>query len=220
MTDSVRVEVSVPGVAVGWVALEELVNGPSPAGLQAEIAQAVQLAVASAEAPDRMARKSALRNLLRFGKYKPTGRAKPASEYLLGAASEGRFPSINFLADLNNLISLETLFPISVLDLELVGVDCLGIRRGRPGEFYIFNGSGQVLELEDLLLAARMPGDDPCATPVKDRHTTKTGPETHRALALLYAPEALREEAAEAAIRFAALGQQYSGAKISWGLVP
>jgi hypothetical protein len=39
-----------------------------------------------------------VRDLLRHGGYKPTGRGKPSSEYLLGAAAEGGMPAIN-LAD-------------------------------------------------------------------------------------------------------------------------
>lgn len=216
---AVNLEVTVSGLVVGWALLEGVSNGSSPEGLQAAIAQAVKEAVALVEAPERVARKSAVRNLLRHGNYKPTGRGKPASEYLLAAAVAGKFPSINLLADLNNLISLETLLPISVVDLDLVGADCFSVRRGKPGEYYIFNGSGQVLELEDLLLAARSPGDEPFATPVKDRHSTKTGPETRRALALVYAPESCSVVAEAATRRFAELSERFAGASAAWGMV-
>src|SRR5271169_5922471 len=40
-------------------------------------------------------RKAAVRNMLRFGSYKPSGRSKPASEYLLGAALSSSFPMVN-----------------------------------------------------------------------------------------------------------------------------
>ena len=39
--------------------------------------------------------RSAVRDLLRHGGFKPTGRSKPASEYLLRAAREERLTSIN-----------------------------------------------------------------------------------------------------------------------------
>lgn len=55
----------------------------------------------------------------RNGRYKPTGRGKPANEYLLRAANDGTFPSINGLVDSNNLLSLEHMVPISVWDLDL-----------------------------------------------------------------------------------------------------
>src|SRR5579884_2517050 len=45
--------------------------------------------------------KEAVRNLLKRGGFKPSGRNKPASEYLAQAAREGRFPTINNLVDVN-----------------------------------------------------------------------------------------------------------------------
>src|SRR3712207_7695492 len=50
----------------------------------------------------------ALPILLRNGGFRPSGRNKPASEYLAQAAREGRFPRINNLVDVNNLVSLRS----------------------------------------------------------------------------------------------------------------
>jgi len=215
-------EILVPasGVAVGWAVVEGMANGPSPPALALDLDRALIEAPGRAAAPETAGRKGAVRDLLRHGAYKPTGRGKPASEYLLAAALEGRFPRINVLADLNNLVSLESLLPISVVDLDRAGAEAFTVRWGRAGESYVFNPSGQVLELEDLLLMARLPEDRPLATPVKDCQETKTGPETARALALVYAPESLRAEAGRAAERFAALAQRHAGASTGWGLLP
>jgi len=91
-----------------------------------------------------------VRGLLRRGGFKPSGRNKPASEYLAQAAREGRFPRINNLVDVNNLISLESGLPISLLDLAAVG-ERAEIRYGAPGEKYVFNSGGQEIELAGLI---------------------------------------------------------------------
>ncbi len=69
--------------------------------------------------------KDAVRGMLRAGGFKPAGRQKPASEYLAQSAREGRFPSINGPVDCNNLLSLETGLPISLLDADEIGTEAL-----------------------------------------------------------------------------------------------
>ena len=63
--------------------------------------------------------RGAVRDLLRHGGYKPTGRGKPASEYLIRAVTEGALSSINAAVDCCNAVSLHSGLPISVVDLEL-----------------------------------------------------------------------------------------------------
>lgn len=60
--------------------------------------------------------RSATRDLLRHGGYKPTGRGKPASEYLVRAATEGVLGSINPAVDACNAVSLNSGLPISLVD--------------------------------------------------------------------------------------------------------
>jgi len=133
--------------------------------------------------------RSRVRGIFRHGKYKPSGRGKPASEYLLRAAIAGEFPLVNGPVDVNNAISLESGFPGSIFDADRSGPHLL-LRRGRPGEEYVFNPSGQSIDLEDLLLVCRRTegGWEPCGNAVKDAMTTKTGPETRNVVAVLYAP--------------------------------
>ena len=45
----------------------------------------------------------AVRDLLRSGGFKPTGRSKPASEYLIKAAAEESLTSINLAVDACNV---------------------------------------------------------------------------------------------------------------------
>ena len=62
--------------------------------------------------------REAVRALLRHGGFKPTGRSKPASEYLLKAVREGLLAPINLAVDVCNVVSLHSGLPVSVVDLE------------------------------------------------------------------------------------------------------
>jgi len=130
-----------------------------------------------------------VRGMLRYGKYKPSGRSKPASEFLLRAALSETFPLVNGPVDVNNAISLESGFPGSIFDADRSGRRLL-LRRGLPGESYVFNPSGQTIDLQDLLLVCRECADgwEPCGNPVKDAMSTKTTAETRAVVAVLYAP--------------------------------
>ncbi len=142
-------------------------------------------------------RKSAVRDMLRHGKYKPAGRSKPSSEYLLAAALErgegqppqGAFPLVNGPVDANNAVSLEWGYPASIFDAAKTGFG-LRLRRGLPGESYVFNQSGQLIDLEDLLCACAMIEGEwkPCGNPVKDALDTKVLGQAREVLALIYAP--------------------------------
>jgi DNA/RNA-binding domain of Phe-tRNA-synthetase-like protein len=137
-------------------------------------------------------RKAAVRDMLRHGKYKPAGRSKPSSEYLLAAALEaaGAFPLVNGPVDANNAVSLEWGYPASVFDLAKTGPELL-VRRGLAGEAYVFNPSGQEIELEDLLVVCRRAGPgtwEPCGNPVKDAMATKVFEDARDVAAAVYAP--------------------------------
>lgn len=204
--EGVEISTNVEGLAAGVVVARGCAVGPAPEALTAEIAEAIRAAV------EDDAIKGAVRDLLRFGKYKPTGRGKPASEYLAKAAREDRFPAINNLVDVNNLVSLRTQLPISLIDVDRAGSEQLLIRRGRTGESYVFNTSGQEIGLEDLLLVASMPDDTPRANPVKDSMSSKLNDDSKNVVAVLYAPASLREGLEAATASFAALLTEYSGA--------
>ncbi len=130
-----------------------------------------------------------VRRMLKHGKYRASGRGRPASEFLLRAALNGRFPLINPPVDVNNAISLETGLPGSIFDARLSGRRLL-LRWGRPGESYAFNRSGQTIDLEDLLVVCRLRNDTwvPCGNPVKDAMETKISEATRDVIAVLYAP--------------------------------
>jgi DNA/RNA-binding domain of Phe-tRNA-synthetase-like protein len=166
-------------------------------------------------------RRAAVRGMLRFGKYKPAGRSKPSSEYLLGAALQGGFPLVCGPVDVNNAVSLEWGYPASLFDLELSGHKLL-LRRGAAGESYVFNSSGQSIDLEDLLCICRLHDGVwiPCGNPVKDAMATKIRESTRSVAAVIYAP--LSEPLASleaAAARFALLLHSECGAPETGWLV-
>jgi len=164
----------------------------------------------------------AVRDLLKFGRYRATGRGKPASEFLLNSALAGEFPVVNDVVDANNVISLGCGYPASVLDAELTGPDLL-VRRGGAGEAYVFNRAGHAIELEDLLLVCRRTGAgwEPCGNPVKDAMATKVHAGTTAVAAVLYQPATEPPERLATACRnFASLLASACGAeKSSWSLV-
>src|SRR6476469_3119045 len=94
---------------------------PRPLGAISDTARLTALLALDAETPLRSddAVRTAVRDLLRHGGYKPTGRGKPASEYLIRAVGEGALSSINAAVDCCNAVSLHSGLPISVVDLAL-----------------------------------------------------------------------------------------------------
>ncbi|HLQ39196.1 MAG TPA: phenylalanine--tRNA ligase beta subunit-related protein [Planctomycetota bacterium] len=163
---------------------------PSPEWLAA-------LLVPGAVAPLRPdeALRTAVRDLLRRRGYKPTGRGKPSSEYLVAAATAGRLGRINAAVDAGNVASLHSGLPISVVDLDRMSpplrVDVPG-----DGEQYVFNNAGQTIFVGGL--PCLYDGAGPCANAVKDAQRTKTSAATTRVLAIVWGtavPHADRPEA-------------------------
>ena len=129
-----------------------------------------------------------VRTLLRHGGYKPAGRGKPASEYLVGAMAEGRFPAINAGVDICNIVSLHSGLPISLVDLDRVS-GALSIRIAPAGTTYAFNPSGQVIDASGLVCLFDELG--PTGTAVKDAQRTKTNDDTRVTLTIVWGTVAL-----------------------------
>ena len=124
-----------------------------------------------------------VRDLLRNGKFRPTGRSKPASEYLLQASASGTLPPINLAVDVCNLVSLHSGLPISVVDLSKTHPP-LRIDVAEPKSQYEFNRSGQTMDLSDLLCLFDQ--DGPCANAVKDSQRTKTDSKTRETITVIW----------------------------------
>jgi DNA/RNA-binding domain of Phe-tRNA-synthetase-like protein len=155
-----------------------LLNATAPAPLQAD---------------DQL--REAVRALLRHGGFRPAGRSKPASEYLLKAAADGRLEPINAAVDVCNAVSLHSGLPISVADLDRTRPP-LRVGLAGAGASYVFNAAGQTIDLSGLLCLHD--ADGPCANAVKDAQRTKTGPATVRTLTLIWGTNARLGHAAAA----------------------
>lgn len=127
--------------------------------------------------------KKSVRQLLRHGGYRPAGRGKPSSEWLHRSATDGKLSSIYPLVDLGNAASLATGIPLSVVDLDRVEAP-LGISLGLPGEKYVFNRSGQEIDISGLLCLRDRSGA--CANAVKDSQRTKTDTATRQAMIVIW----------------------------------
>ena len=137
--------------------------------------------------------RAAVRDMLRVGGYKPTGRGKPASEYLVRAAGEGALDSINLAVDACNAVSLHGGLPISVVDLDLA-TPPFRIAVAPAGSAYVFNRGGQEIDLAGLLCLSDDAG--PCANAVRDSQRSKTRPETTRTLSVVWAAAGLEDRLA------------------------
>jgi DNA/RNA-binding domain of Phe-tRNA-synthetase-like protein len=173
---------------------------PSPATLQGLLAIEATAPVKS----DDVVRE-AVRALLRQGGFKPTGRSKPASEYLLKAVREGLLTPINLAVDACNAVSLHSGLPISVIDFDRAR-EPFRVGLAPRGASYVFNPAGQVIDLGGLLCLFDVEG--PCGNAVKDAQRTKTGPETRRTLSLIWGTHRLPGRAARAEEWYCSLLQE------------
>ena len=150
--------------------------------------------------------REAVRTLLRHGGFKPAGRSKPASEYLLKAAADNALSSINLAVDACNVVSLHSGLPISVVDLDRARAP-LRVGIAMAGASYVFNASGQAIDLSGLLCLFDAAG--PCANAVKDAQRTKTVDQTRRTLSLIWGTKSLAGRATQAETWYRRLLEQH-----------
>jgi DNA/RNA-binding domain of Phe-tRNA-synthetase-like protein len=183
-----------------------LAEMPSPSWL-------VELLAAGADVPVRAdeAIRADVRALLRHGGYKPSGRGKPASEFLVRAAAEGSLGSINLAVDLCNAVSLASGLPVSVVDLDLAAPP-LHVGIAPADTSYVFNASGQEIRLTGLLCLHDAAG--PCANAVKDSQRTKTHAGTRRTMCLVWGTRT-RPEHTAATVRWYAQLHERAGARVT-----
>jgi DNA/RNA-binding domain of Phe-tRNA-synthetase-like protein len=127
--------------------------------------------------------RGAVRDVLRQFGYKPTGRGKPASEYLLRAVGENALSAINLAVDVCNAVSLHAGLPISVVDLARTQGP-LKVAVAPASTEYVFNLAGQVIDVAGL--PCLFDADGACANAVKDAQRTKTTAETRSTLSLVW----------------------------------
>lgn len=134
--------------------------------------------------------KKAVRDLLRAGGYKPSGRGRPASESLVKALCDERYPTIHPVVDFFNYLSVETGLPISVLDAGSIQGDW-SFRLGADEESYVFHPSGQELKVSGLLVLVDDSG--PTGSPVKDAQRTKVSASTTEFLVVIWGTNRLSD---------------------------
>lgn len=197
---------TIDGLAVG------LLTVAYPARLAEVAAPPAALLRLDADTPleRNEAVRAAVRDLLRRDGYKPTGRGKPASEYLVKAAEAARLGPINAAVDACNAVSLHSGLPISVVDLDRARAP-LAIGVGGESDAYVFNASGQEIRLKGLI--ALRDADGFCANPVRDSQRTKTHDATTRTLSVVWAPAALADRLGAALAWYADLVRA-SGAQV------
>ena len=130
------------------------------------------------------------RDMLRVCGFKPTGRSKPAAEYLIKAVEKGILSAINVPVDICNAVSLHSGIPISVVDCDLL-TEPLRVGPAEKETRYVFNASGQEMDIGGLLCLWDAKG--PCANAVKDSQRTKTNPQTKRVLTLMWGTQDLAQ---------------------------
>jgi DNA/RNA-binding domain of Phe-tRNA-synthetase-like protein len=142
------------------------------------------------------ASREAVRRLLRHGGFKPAGRSKPASEYLVKAVGDKTLGAINAAVDVCNVVSLHSGLPISVVDLAKAKPP-FRIAVAAAGASYVFNASGQSIDLAGLLCLLDALG--PCGNAVKDAQRTKTDAATRETLTVIWGTTELPGRAERAA---------------------
>jgi DNA/RNA-binding domain of Phe-tRNA-synthetase-like protein len=158
------------------------------------------LALLSLDAPAPLrgddAVREAVRRMLRHGGFKPAGRSKPASEYLVKAVGDKTLGPINAAVDVCNIVSLHSGLPISVVDLAKAKPP-FRIAVAPAGASYVFNASGQSIDLGGLVCL--FDADGPCGNAVKDAQRTKTDAATRETLTVIWGTTELPGRAEQAA---------------------
>jgi DNA/RNA-binding domain of Phe-tRNA-synthetase-like protein len=158
---------------------------PTPLGEMPSPAWLLDLLKLDAAAPLARAEdvRAAVRDVLRHHGYKPTGRGKPSSEYLLREAGAEGITPINLAVDCCNAVSLNSGLPISVVDADLA-TPPWRIAVAAEGASYVFNPSGQTIDLAGIPCLFDAAG--PCANAVKDAQRTKPHAGTRRTVTVIW----------------------------------
>jgi DNA/RNA-binding domain of Phe-tRNA-synthetase-like protein len=153
--------------------------------------------------------RGAVRDMLRHGGYKPTGRGKPASEYLVRAAEQSSLRSINLAVDACNIVSLHSGLPISVVDVARAAPP-FRIALAAEGAKYVFNPAGQEIDVSGLVCLFDTEG--PCGNAVKDSQRTKTDEATRDTLSVIWGCAGFESQLAAATAWYHQLLQQAGAA--------
>lgn len=182
----ISIQNNIPELALGSLTLAGVKSPPYDATFEDWFSEQLEHAARAVTEPGWEERRNSVRALLRKGGFKPSGRSKPAQEYLLRCLTEKNFPRVNRAVDCLNIVSVRTGFPISLLKKDCFP-DGATLRFGQPGESYVFNSVGHELDLDGLIcVCGGDRRDTPLGTPVKDSLAGKIDGETSDVVFFVY----------------------------------
>jgi DNA/RNA-binding domain of Phe-tRNA-synthetase-like protein len=225
MATQVLRSIDDPRLMLGVVEVRDGAVREASAALQARAAALAGM-ICAADYAIPEARRVAVRQLLKSGGFSPTGRNRPSHELLINDMKErGEFHHINNVVDVNNVVSLEALLPVSIFDAAKLARPVL-VRHGREGESYVFNQSGQVLDVKRCIVCAHFPEGSgtegaPIGSPVKDSLATKIYEGAQHFLGVIYGTTETHSlnQMTEATERFAALLAEETGGWVERSVV-
>ena len=137
-------------------------------------------------------------------------RYRPSGEALVRRILKGQdLYHINCIVDINNICSIESLFPLGAYDCKHIIGD-VSIRLGTGDEVY--QGIGKQINIAGKLVSADSEGA--FGSPIADSERTKITEVTREVLVLLYAPQSTDNSDVRQTIdRFADLAREYAGAQ-------
>lgn len=203
MALSVEVSPNLPALQVGIVEVTGVDVTDASSDLRTFCVEVAQEAIANCHLPAWEQQCQEIRQLLRHGKFKASGRSKPAQEYLLRCVTtDGVLPTINAPVDLLNAVSLRCNLPISLLSIDKCS-DRLWVDRGQAGEKFVFNSAGHEIDLTDLITTYDVSTQPmrPVGTPIKDSMAGKIDVADRHLVAIIYSP---KSETASGRCRLAA----------------
>ncbi len=150
-----------------------------------------------------------VRRLFKSAGIDPT-RYRPSGEALVRRILKGQdLYHINCIVDINNICSIESLFPLGAYDCKRIIGD-VSIRLGTDDEIY--HGIGKDINISGKLVSADCEGA--FGSPIADSSRTKITEDTREVLVLLYAPESTDDNELQGTIdRFADLASEHAGAR-------
>ncbi len=150
-----------------------------------------------------------VRRLFKSAGIDPT-RYRPSGEALVRRVLKGQgLYHINCIVDINNICSIESLFPLGAYDRGRIIGD-VTIRMGARDEVY--RGIGKEINITGKLVSADSEGA--FGSPIADSDRTKISEDTREVLVLLYAPESTDDSDIRNTLgRFAELASEHAGAQ-------
>ena len=138
-------------------------------------------------------------------------RYRPSGEALVRRILKGQeLYFVNSIVDINNICSIESLFPLGAYDYKHVTGD-VSIRLGTSDEVY--RGIGKEINIAGKLVSAD--SDGAFGSPIADSDRTKITDATRDVLVLLYAPESTEDSDIDGTLnRFTYLAAEHAGAQI------